>query len=90
MVGDVGPYVGDSEVWVPRTVPYLKARHIAQNANQVGDRLVYVGKSEATLLGYTRECYCEDYCIDEYDDTDQPTGETPCRVPAWHFRLEER
>lgn len=92
MKGDPGPYINDrGDVWVPRTVPWHNARSEAMTAHS-GDpwtSLRYVGKTEAELLGFTRDCPCEDVCEASYVD-DEPTGETPCRVPAWHFRLVER
>ena len=91
MKGDEGPYMNDDgDIWVPaRTVPYLEARKIARTGVQeYGDRLVYVGKSEATLFGFTRDCLCDESCEDARDENDEPTGWEPCRVPAWHFRSE--
>lgn len=66
-VGDPGPYMDDEGgVWVPRTVPYLKARHIAKEAayyrDSGDDRLVYDGKVNATMFGFVRDCWCEDGC----------------------------
>ncbi len=91
MVGDEGPYINDQgDVWVPRTIPYLEARRVARTGDYyVQGRLVYLGKSDADLLGFTRQCRCDEVCQDAYVD-DEPTGDHPCRVPAWHFRLEER
>lgn len=90
MIGDEGPYMDPNgpDVWVPRTVSYLKAREIAKQAlDYSGDRIEYVGKSRARLLGFTRNCLCEEACegADERDDTSDP-----CMVPAWHFRTVER
>lgn len=93
MTGYVGPYVSidGPDVWVPRVVPYLEARRIAQEANQDGDRLVYQGKGDAELVGFARDCMCEEICYggpkDEYGD---PGPDPECTVPAWHFTLEER
>ena len=96
MIGEPGPYMDDEgSVWVPRTVPWREVRCLARTgidhlyANQ---RFVYVGKTDATLLGFTRDCPCEEVCEDApRDEYGEPTGEPgPCRVPAWHFRIEER
>jgi hypothetical protein len=95
VIGDTGPYQNDDgDVWVPRTVPYLEARHIARSGSYDDgrDRLVYVGKSDADLLGFVRACQCEEQCYggpvtEEYGE---PEPDPACRVPAWHFRLEER
>lgn len=91
MKGDPGPYMNDDgDVWVPRTVPYLEARRLAKAETPYSDdRLEYVGKEDTDLFGFTRDCYCEDYCLARYVD-DEPTGETPCRVPAWRFRVVDR
>ena len=87
MVGDPGPYTNDDgDVWVPRTVPYPEARRVAREAQGWFDRLVYIGKGDADLLGFTMSCLCEEYCERRFDEQ----GDFPCRVPAWHFRLEER
>lgn len=88
----MGPYMNDDgDVWVPRTVPYLEARRIARSGVVEYDyRLRYEGKSDTFLLGFTRDCWCEDYCAggepDEFGDS-VPVPE--CRVPAWHFRIIE-
>jgi hypothetical protein len=89
-VGDPGPYMqmDGPLVWVPRTVPYLEARRIAQEANQNDDRLVYRGKEDADLLGFTRSCFCEEVCEARYRD-DEDTGDRACKVPAWKFELED-
>lgn len=93
MIGDPGPYVSlnDCDIWVPRTVPYLEARRIAREAIQDDSRLVYIGKTEATLLGFSRACLCEEMCHFEIEDRDDydPAARDTCRVPAWHFRQEE-
>ena len=86
MTGDFGPYQNDDgDVWVPRTVPYLEARKVAKTGfyDETTDRLTYLGKADARLLGFTRGCQCEDVCeaVAECD---------PCMVPAWHFRLDPR
>lgn len=93
MKGDTGPYIAinGSEVWVPRTVPYLEARRIAQHANQNGDRLVYLGKVEnAELVGFAQDCGCEEVCCGgpiTNDGSCTPADE--CLVPAWKFELKE-
>lgn len=105
MIGDPGPYMeyDGPNIWVPRTVPYLEARRIARTGIQeYGDRLVYVGKSDANLLGFSRDCRCDEVC--ELANRCRTCGEneswcsceTPdledwdaCLVPAWHFRSEE-
>lgn len=98
MKGDPGPYMemNGPHVWVPRTVPYLEARQIAKQSDQeqYGCRLVYRGKDEdAELLGFTRDCPCDEVCEDrERDEYGYLTDniETPCRVPAWKFEWVER
>jgi hypothetical protein len=90
-VGDPGPYINDEgDVWVPRTVPWRDARRVASSGAVLDwdQRLQYVGKADVDLLGFSRDCYCDSYCGGRYDDT-EPTGETPCLVPAWHFRIVE-
>jgi hypothetical protein len=97
-VGDPGPYIqmDGPLVWVPRTVPYLEARRIAQDANQNDHRLVYRGKEDADLLGFAQSCFCEEVCsrqtrCDETTDwAEVETGDLTCRVPAWKFELVER
>jgi hypothetical protein len=82
-------------VWVPRTVPYLKARGIAKEAIQeYGDRLVYQGKVDAALLGFVRECWCDEVCElkateDDSDIPEPEEGYDVCTVPAWYFTIEE-
>jgi hypothetical protein len=105
VIGDLGPYISldDSDIWVPRTVPYLEARRVARSAIQeYGNRLVYVGKTEADLLGFSRDCLCDEVCelanrcrkcgAAEYEcacaEPDLEDWDI-CRVPAWHFRQEE-
>lgn len=90
MTGDEGPYISteDRTVWVPRTVPYLEARGIARTGAEYGDRLVYRGKVDAFLFGFSRDCQCEEVCERTYSE-DEPTGDTTCRVPAWEFELVE-
>lgn len=64
MVGDEGPYLNEQgDIWVPRTLPYLEARRVARTGlSDWDDRLVYVGKENAALLGFTRDCQCEEVC----------------------------
>lgn len=93
MIGDEGPYVDPNgpDVYVPRTVPYLRARQLAKEALEFsGDRLAYLGKTDATLYGFTRDCDCDSGCTLEEQaaegvDVDWDT----CLVPAWHFRTED-
>jgi hypothetical protein len=95
MVGDEGPYVemDGPRVWVPRTVPYLEARKVARAAvNESDQRLRYLGKCDALLLGFTRDCQCEEVCERQYryDDTtgeEVETGDNACKVPAWAFLI---
>ncbi len=93
MIGDTGPYMNDEgDIWVPRTVPYLEAREIAKEGfDSEYYRLVYVGKDEADLLGFTRDCRCEEQChggpVDRFGDS---TPLPECRVPAWHFAVGDR
>lgn len=63
-VGDVGPYLNEQgDIWVPRTVPYLEARRIAKDGLSAwDDRLVYVGKANAGMLGFVRDCRCDETC----------------------------
>lgn len=96
MIGEPGPYTNDDgDVWVPRTVPYLKARGIAKEAIQsYGDRLYYLGKADAMLFGFTRDCYCDEVCElksteDDTDIPEPPEGYDACLVPAWHFEVRE-
>lgn len=105
MTGDVGPYMemDGPGIWVPRTVPYLKARQIARSGIQeYGYRLVYVGKTDAALLGFSRDCRCDEVCelagrcrscgASEQEcacETPDPEDWDICQVPAWHFRQEE-
>lgn len=98
MTGDVGPYIemDGPRVFVPRIVPYLEARRIAQDANQNGDRLVYRGKREGLPLGFVRDCLCDEVCeretrCDETTDWQEvATGDRSCYVPIWDFELVER
>lgn len=98
MIGDPGPYMNDDgDVWVPRTVPYLEARRIAKSGYYDGyrDRLVYRGKADALLLGFARDCHCEEVCEREYRWDEEKaeeveTGDVACTVPAWHFEVVER
>ncbi|MFZ0324605.1 MAG: hypothetical protein WAN48_10785 [Actinomycetes bacterium] len=90
MRGDPGPYLNDEGGrWVPRTVPYLDARRIAKTEVYGDERLVYIGKEDADLLGFTRECFCDEVCEASRTD-DEPNGTHPCRVPAWHFEVRDR
>lgn len=106
MIGDEGPYVAMDvpDIWVPRTVPYLRARQVARTGlSDWDDRLVYVGKEDAEMLGFTRDCLCDEVCemanrcricgSDEVecacDEPDQEDWDI-CRAPAWHFRSVER
>jgi hypothetical protein len=95
MKGDAGPYIETDGpgIWVPRTVPYLEARRIARTGMDYDDRLVYRGKVDGLLLGFARDCLCEEVCEllerDEYGDR-TVNVETPCRVPAWAFEAVER
>lgn len=65
MIGDEGPYLNESgDIWVPRTIPYLEARKVARDGmSDYEDRLVYVGKEDAALLGFTRDCRCDETCV---------------------------
>jgi hypothetical protein len=89
-VGDPGPYMNDEGgVWVPRTVPYLQARKVAAEAIQdYGNRLRYIGKVDATLFGFTRDCQCEEACALRWPD-DEDTGDLSCQVPSWEFEVYE-
>jgi len=93
MTGDIGPYVelDGPLVYVPRTVPYLRARRVAQEVNQDYSRLVYCGKADVLLIGFGRDCECEEVCEAGLDADGEPTDEAGCsRVPAWKFELVER
>jgi hypothetical protein len=90
-VGDEGPYMETDgpNVWVPRTVPYLRARKVAAEVGvESWQRLRYVGKEDADLLGFTRDCFCEEVCELRYRD-EEDTGDRTCHVPAWHFEIVE-
>lgn len=105
MIGDPGPYVqlDGPAVWVPRTVPYREARQIAQNANQeYGQRLRYCGKVDAELLGFSRDCRCDEVCemanrcrkceqSESWCECEEPDLEDwdICTVPAWKFEIVE-
>lgn len=89
--GDPGPYISpdDDDIWVPRTVPWHEARAVARGAVQeYGCVLKYVGKCEATLFGFARDCRCDETCelTDEERDDHDPDLADACIVPAWHFR----
>lgn len=91
MTGDLGPYIAidGPDIWVPRTVSYLRARAVANEAIQTyGNRLHYIGKDDADLLGFARDCRCEEVC-ELREQNDKQAGATPCRVPAWHFEEVE-
>ena len=91
-VGDEGPYISttDDDVWVPRTVPYLRARMIAAEAiTYWPSKLVYEGKSDATLYGFSRDCACDEGCEADSEEGGPDEGMAPCRVPVWHFRIVE-
>ena len=105
MKGDPGPYMETDGhgIWVPRTVPYLRAREIAKSGMDYGDRLVYVGKEDAALLGFARDCDCDETCeladrcrvchYSEWEcecETPDPEDHDICHVPAWHFEQVER
>lgn len=93
MKGDPGPYMNDDgDVWVPRTVPWREARRVAlvgPTYLEWGQRVRYVGKTSAMLVGFARDCLCLEECERAYDDEGDEVDST-CRVPAWHFRIEER
>lgn len=94
MKGDPGPYLNDAgDRWVPRTVPFREAREVARvEVEAPFQRLRYVGKAEGiVLVGFARECDCEEWCYGGPVGEDGDPGVHPdCRVPAWHFRVEER
>ena len=85
----------NGSVWVPRTIPWREARPLALTGIDhlyADQRLVYIGKSEAELLGFAKDCRCDEVCEaaprDEYGER---TGERgPCWVPAWLFQVAER
>lgn len=91
MIGDRGPYVemAGPMVWVPRTVPYHEAWKVAREAvTEYGDVLRYRGKTTACLMGFTRDCLCEEVCELRWRD-DEDTGDHSCEVPAWQFEIVE-
>ena len=106
MIGDPGPYMemNGPLVWVPRTEPYRKAWAVAREAVQEWGQCVrYRGKVDATLLGFTRDCPCDEVC--ELANRCRQCGETEwgceceqpdledfdiCMVPAWQFEIVER
>lgn len=98
MRGNVGPYVqiDGPGIWVPRTVPYLEPRRVAADAAQGGERLRYLGKVEAKLLGFVAGCHCDEECerVTRCDETtgwdEVDTGDRSCYVPAWAFELVAR
>ena len=104
MKGDPGPYTNDDgDVWVPRTVPWRQARGVASEVPvESYQRLRYIGKSDADLLGFTRDCSCDEVCemanrcrtcgADQVEcgcDVSDPEDWDICRVPAWHFEIVE-
>ncbi len=97
MTGDPGPYMelNGSCVWVPRTVPYREAWGVAGGAIQESDQcLRYRGKVQATLMGFARDCWCEEECELRWRETEtgeyEDTGDRTCEVPAWKFEIDER
>lgn len=105
MKGDPGPYMNDDgDVWVPRTVPWGHARRVALTGVQLDfwQRLRYVGKEDANLLGFTRDCRCDEVCelanrcrscgSDEQEcacaTPDQEDWDI-CSVPAWRYKVVE-
>jgi hypothetical protein len=106
MKGDPGPYMetDGSGVWVPRTVPFREAWNVARQAvDNYGDVLRYRGKVDATLLGFTRDCQCDEVCElanrcrkcqqnESWCECEEPDLEDSdiCMVPAWHFETVER
>lgn len=104
--GDPGPYVDDEgNVWVPRTVPWSRARAVAREAvTQWGDKLVYEGKEDGTLFGFSPNCPgdCEERCeranrcrvcgLDEFECACEVVDKEDwdvCQVPVWSFRIVE-
>ena len=95
MKGDPGPYINDEgDVWVPRTVPWREARSVALTGVEhiyANERFAYVGKTDELLIGFARDCFCEEECYGgPADENGDATSFDECRVPAWHFRVEER
>jgi hypothetical protein len=94
--GDVGPYMETDgpKVWVPRTVPYQRARAVAIEAVQDYDQTVrYRGKTDATLVGFARDCLCDEVCERRWrddDDTGEWTLDATCEVPAWEYEIVEK
>ena len=92
-VGDPGPYMNeDGDIWVPRTVPWREARAVARRAVQeYGFVLLYIGKTDATLYGFSRDCHCDWQCdlVDEEREGYDSALADACIVPAWHFRQDE-
>ena len=89
-MNDPGPYVeGDDgpRVWVPRTVPYREAWAVAREAVEEFDqRIRYVRKENAALIGFARDCPCEEVC----ERIERNAGDRSCDVPARLFTIEER
>jgi hypothetical protein len=90
--GDAGPYMewDGPLVWVPRTVPYSRAWSVAQQAEMEFDQcLRYRGKVMETLLGFARDCQCDEVCELRWRDGED-TGDRMCEVPSWEFEIVER
>lgn len=91
MIGDPGPYVEPDGpgVWVPRTVPWRECRRVASEAvTEYGQHVAYRAQVNATLLGFVRDCPCEEVCEARWRD-DEDTGDRTCEVPAWEFEIVE-
>lgn len=85
-----------AKVWVPRTVPYRKMWDVARDLDflEPDQVLRYRGKCEAELIGFARDCPCEEACERRWRD-DEGTGDPvevdrTCVVPAWAFEIVER
>jgi hypothetical protein len=77
-------------VWVPRTVPFRDAWGVARDAQLEWDQVLrYRGKVDAALLGFVRDCPCDEVCERRWRD-DEDTGDRSCEVPAWAFEIVER
>lgn len=81
----------EGNVWVPRTVPYRDARWVAANVGiEYGQRLKYIGKDDAELVGFARDCNCDEWCSGGAVDEDGDATSLPeCTVPAWRFQVVE-
>lgn len=91
MTGDRGPYVeiDGPKVWVPRTVPYREAWRVAREAvTEYGQHVAYRGKGDASLLGFARDCRCDEVCERRWGN-EEDTGDRECEVPAWCFEIVE-